>query len=548
MSLSDSASKNENHYDAVIIGIGTQGLIAANYMARQGLNVAIFDVPSYIDGGAAYDMFAENAQTGPCAHIPMPISQQVVEDLGLEELGWTLKAEETCSFAPFGTETNQYIFASSGRQATQREIAKISKTDAQNFVDLYDKLCTLARVFDEIADTHPGYNQKGWQDLWGVFETGKLLSKAGAQTQDLFASLMRKSLTEFLKEHFETPAVRGFVGFQAMIGGMTNPDRPGSATTLLQYILGLDRHRPMMGDWQPLRGGIHQFMMALTEGALTNNVTFQPGNYVEKIRTHEGQVLSLTMLDGSVITADTYISDANPITLFTDMMDQEFLPADFRLKVQNMRGSNGYVRVKMLVDSLPKFSGLSGFGDESFLSGEILIAPSMEYVRHALGEARAGGGAFRPAISMTIPTLSTPDFAPEGHHVLSILAQFFDPALDDTEENRNEVATCVARAIEDVAPDFTSSVKSIAVFMGENVDRTIGPLSRDSFQGNLPLNQIFASHFGYHALGADIPFSNLILCGYGPEASANAHTNNGGVSAANFVISQQSKAQRAGRA
>jgi phytoene dehydrogenase-like protein len=178
---------------------------------------------------------------------------------------------------------------------------------------------------------------------------------------------------------------------------------------------------------------------------------------------------------------------------------------------------------------------LSGFGDESFLSGEILISPSVEYMKTALSEARAVGGSQLPSVSMTIPSLLTPEFAPEGKHVVSILAQFFDPSLEDSEENRNNVATSVARAIEVVAPGFSNQVEEIAVFMGDKLDSVMGPLSRDSFQGNLPLNQIFATHFGYHSLGAELPFQNLLMCGYGPEASACAHTNNGGVNVATHI-------------
>jgi phytoene dehydrogenase-like protein len=494
-------------------------------------------------------MFAAHSRTGPCAHIPVPISQRVVEDLRLEELGWSLKPEQTCSFVPFGTSPNEYIFATSGRQATQREIAKISRTDAEKFVSLFDQLCTLGAVFDEISDNYPTYNQKGWQDLWSVFETGKLLAKAGPEIQDLFTRLMRQSLTQFLKETFDTDAVRGYLGFQAMLGGMSNPDRPGSAAAILQYILGLDRHRPLKGDWQPVRGNIHSFMKALTQSALQQGVEFTPGVFVEEVRALEGKILSLNLANDTIVTADHYIGDVNPIMLFSHMMAQEVLPPDFRLKIENMAGSNGFVRIKMLLNGLPQFSGLSGFGDESFLSGEILISPSMEYIKTALSEARAVGGAQLPSVSMSIPTLIAPEFAPEGKHVVSILAQFFDPSLEDTEENRNNIATSVARAIETVAPGFSNQVEEIAVFMGDKLDGIMGPLSRDSFQGNLPLNQIFATHFGYHSLGAALPFDNLFMCGYGPEASACAHTNNGGVNVAeNIRQIRDGAGAKAGRA
>lgn len=536
-----SSQNISGHFDAIVMGIGHQGLICANYMAKAGLKVAVFDAPPAVDGGTPYDLFADDARSGPCAHTPVPVSQKVAEDLNLEDCGWTLNPTNTCSFVPVSSETNAYFFATSGAQATQREIAKFSKKDAQSFVTIFDELCALGQVFDQVSDDLPKYDQKGWQDLWGVFETGKLLSKAGDEMQSLFARLMRSSLNEFLEQSFESDAVRGYVGFQATLGGMSNPERKGSAAALLQYVLGLNRHRPFKGDWQPIRGSLHNYMKALTQSALNHGVTFIPGNHIEEIRVQQSKILSIKMSGGEQFTADSYVADMNPIHLFSDMMDPEQLSPDFRLKIDNLKGGSGYVRVKMLVDQLPHFGGLSGFGDESFLAGETLICPSIAYLSTALKHARGQGKSELPAVSVVIPTIDVPELAPEGKHIISIVGQFFDPTLEDNEDNRNDVATSVASAIEDMAPDFMKSVESIAVFMGENLDKTMGPLQRDSFHGNSPLNQLFASHFGHHALGTSLPITNLSLCGYGPEASACAHTNNGGVNASKTIIEARGK-------
>jgi phytoene dehydrogenase-like protein len=117
------------------------------------------------------------------------------------------------------------------------------------------------------------------------------------------------------------------------------------------------------------------------------------------------------------------------------------------------------------------------------------------------------------------------------------VAQYFDPEMDNIPENHEAIATSVARAIEQMAPGFAETVVDYAVYIGDDLDKTIGPLSRDSFHGNAPLNQVFAGHFGHHALGVSVPMQNLTLCGYGPEASAGSHTNNGGLQAAERILS-----------
>jgi len=72
--------------------------------------------------------------------------------------------------------------------------------------------------------------------------------------------------------------------------------------------------------------------------------------------------------------------------------------------------------------------------------------------------------------------------------------------------------------------------------MGDNMTRTIGPINRESLGGGHPLTQLFGGLFGHHGLGASIPYENLILCGYGPEASASPHFNRGGETAASMVM------------
>ncbi|NBX66482.1 MAG: NAD(P)/FAD-dependent oxidoreductase [Proteobacteria bacterium] len=523
-------------FDAAVIGMGHQGLITANLLAQEGLNVAVLDIASPVPGGLSYDIFAEGYRTGPCAHAPVPVDQNLADRLGLEERGFAMKPEQTCSFAPSSVDEGKYLFATSSRAATQREIAKFSQKDADTFMAFSDEVHTLATILDQVGQTLPNYTQDGWKDLWGVFETGRLLAEGGEAAQLMFARLMNGSLEQAVSDMFESPSVRAFLTIQATMASMTVPNRKGSAASLIQYMLGLGGHRPYRGDWQPLRGSLHHYLRALTQGAIDRDVAFFPGQVVTSLTVAEDRITAINFNEGDSIEAGIVIADINPLTLFDQMIGVTKIPSDLNARLAPLRQGGGFVRMKVALTDLPKFTAMADAKPESYLSGEILVAPTPEYISAARTDAKAEGGSHRPVISMVIPSLSSNELAPQGRHVASIIAQYYEPGLPNDPDNWGAIADSVYGALETVAPGFSKLVDTAAVYMGENMTRTVGPINREALGGGHPLTQLFGGLFGHHGLGATMPYTNLMLCGYGPEASASPHFNRGGESAAVAVM------------
>lgn len=522
-------------YDAAIIGMGHQGLIAANLLAQAGLSVAVLDVNSPVPGGMAYDMFADGYRTGPCAHAPVPVDQGLADKLGLEERGFIMKPEQTSSFAPSSTQAGQYIFATSSRAATQREIAKFSQKDADTFMAFSDEVHQLSQILDQVATGLPPYTQDGWKDLWGVFETGRLLAEGGESAQLMFAQLMNSSLEKAVGGMFENDSVRGFISVQATLASMTAPNRKGSAASLIQYMLSLGGHRPYRGDWQPLRGSLHHYLRALTQAAIDRDVAFFPGTVATGFKIADDRITGIALSEGEPIDAGVVIADLNPLVLFDDMIGASRLPAELQSRLNPLRQGSGFIRMKLSLNDLPKFTS-GGDAGNALIGGEILVAPTPEYISSARADAKTEGGSHRPVISMVIPSLASNELAPPGKHVASIIAQYYEPSLPNDPDNWGAIADSVYGVLETVAPGFSKLVDTAAVYMGENLTRTIGPINREALGGGHPLTQLFGGLFGHHGLGAHVPFANMMVCGYGPEASASPHLNRGGENAAAAVI------------
>jgi phytoene dehydrogenase-like protein len=466
----------------------------------------------------------------------VPVDQTLSEKLGLEERGFTMKPEQTSSFAPASMQAGQFLFATSSRAATQREIARLSQKDAETFMAFSDEVHALSQILEQVGDGLPSYTQDGWKDLWGVFETGRLLAEGGEATQLMFARLMNSSLEQALGEMFENPSVRGFVAAQATMASMTVPNRKGSAASLIQYMLGLGGHRPYRGDWQPLRGSLHHYLRALTQTAIDRDVTFFPGQVVTALKTEDDRITGVALNDGELLEAGIVIADLNPLTLFDQMIGAGKLPAELQARLTPLRQGGGFIRMKLALNDLPRFGALDGQEGSNHLSGEILVAPTPEYISTARADAKAEGGSHRPVISMIIPSTTSNELAPPGKHVASIIAQYYEPGLPNDPDNWGAIADSVYGALETVSPGFSKLVDTAAVYMGDNMTRTIGPINREALGGGHPLTQLFGGLFGHHGLGADVPYGNLLLCGYGPEASASSHLNRGGENAAAAVM------------
>lgn len=527
---------SDNKFDAIIVGMGHQGLIAANLLAQGGLSVAVLDIASPVPGGLSYDLFAQGCRTGPCAHAPVPVDQALAERLGLEERGFMMKPEQTCSFAPASLNSGSYLFATASRAATQREIARISESDAETFMKFSDEVHQLAQILETVGASLPPYSLDGWKDLWGVFETGRLLAEGGDSAQAMFVRLMNSSLDHAVADMFKSPQVRAFITAQATMASMTVASRKGSAASLIQYMLGLGGHRPYRGDWQPLRGSLHHYLKSLTQGAIDRDVTFFPGQTATRLKIEGNRVTGVVLSDNEMIEGGTIIADLNPLTLFDQMIGNDNIPADLQMRLAPLRQGSGFVRLKVALSAMPKFTSLTGSSDAGFLSGEILMAPTPDYISEARRDAKAEGGSHRPVISMVIPSLASDELAPQGRHVASIIAQYYEPNLPNDADNWGAIAESVYGALETVAPGFSKLVDTAAVYMGDNMTRTIGPINRESLGGGHPLTQLFGGLFGHHGLGAGIPYDNLLLCGYGPEASASPHFNRGGETAASMVM------------
>lgn len=530
--------------DVLIAGAHIEGLVCATYLAKAGLRVHVVAAPQTPEGEAPNAVFHDdNFSTGICSHHPVQISRQMCGELGLEAQGWKEPGLKAPLLAP-GLDGG-YLFINSDRTTTQREIAKFSQADSDAYARLDDQLSRLGAVFDQVVNDMPPDMDMGWRDLWGVFHTAKILSKNPAEVQTLFAKLMKSSLNGYLGEAFETDLLRALVAFEAITGSMANPDREGSANILLFHLLsqagGQDN-----GDWYTVRGSLNPFVRSLVAAARAAGVTVDLDAHIQSVQLNGKAVTAVGLSDGRIVQAGVYAADLNPVHLFLKLLDENLLPSDYRIKLRQQARRHGFLRAKVALSDLPRFKALTGYGDETFLGGNILLAPSTDSLRKAFEDVMMEGWSQRPLINMVLPSVTDPSLADEGGHTASLIIQYYDPDPDWLTSARNEIIIDIEDALTETisafAPNYRDIVINTQFFQADHLHPVYGPACQTAQGGVMPMGQIFATRSMARAISSDTPFDNLYLCGHGAEAANMVMLGLNGRHAAQDILRQRQAA------
>ena len=92
------------------------------------------------------------------------------------------------------------------------------------------------------------------------------------------------------------------------------------------------------------------------------------------------------------------------------MLDPALLDADLKRRLAGYRSGSGVVRMNVALSELPRFTARPAAGDH--LTSGIIIAPSLDYMDRAYGDARRAGWSAAPIVEMLIPSTLDDSLAP----------------------------------------------------------------------------------------------------------------------------------------
>ena len=307
-------------FDAVIIGAGHNGLALGTYLAKSGLDVAIFEKRAEEGGGLCTEEltrpgFLHNVH---CNYHTLVGVSPVYRDLGLHEHGLRYVRPEVQMASVFGDDTALTVHTD--LEKTCASIARFSQKDADTFRRLIEE---TKGYLDLILTTLMFSPPLSMNDItkalvaWGVEDKAEFLS----------VHLRRLSINQFLDQHFENDKVKAHLAFHASLAGYST-DRKGLATSFPLLVGKID-------NWHVCVGGSHALAHALWEtfGQAGGRVFLQHG--VDRILVEDGKAVGLQLEDGSSVRARQLVaSSINVEQTFLKMMDRSLLPDGFAEAVE----------------------------------------------------------------------------------------------------------------------------------------------------------------------------------------------------------------------
>src|SRR5471032_2591104 len=138
MPCSQGVGANVIETDAVVIGGGHNGLVCAFYLARAGLKVCVVERRAVVGGAAVTEEFHPGFRNSTASYTVSLLNPKVIRDLRLAQHGLRIVERPFGNFLPL--PDGDFIEVGGAMEATQREIAKFSRRDAQRLPEYYARL------------------------------------------------------------------------------------------------------------------------------------------------------------------------------------------------------------------------------------------------------------------------------------------------------------------------------------------------------------------------------------------------------------------------
>ena len=510
-------------FDAVLIGAGHNGLVCAAYLAAAGLDVCVCERRDVVGGAAVTEAFHPGFRNSTASYTVSLLDPEVIRDLRLVEHGLAVVERPFSNFLPLSSRPGDYLKVGGGLPATQAEVAKFSRRDAEALPAYYAMLDRVADVLRELVHrTPPDVANPARRDLASMLEAWKTLRSfrtlALAERRDV-VDLFTKSAGEILDCRFESAPIKAAFGFDAVVGNFASPYAPGSAYVLLHHVFGEVNGR--RGQWGHAKGGMGAITQAMAKECVARGVAIRTGAAVARVVVKGGRACGVELEGGDVIEAKRVVANVNPKLLFGQLVEPSHVDADFRARMASYRCGSGTFRMNVALSALPDFACLPGRERAPHHASGIVIAPSLAYMERAYFDAKSSGWSREPIVEVLVPSVVDDSLAPPGMHVASLFCQHVHPDVAAVrpgttwDDHRDEVADLMIGTVDRVAPGFRASVIGRRALSPLDLEREFGLVGGDIFHGALGLDQLYATRPSLGAANYRMPVRGLYLCGAG---------------------------------
>jgi phytoene dehydrogenase-like protein len=498
-------------YDAIVIGGGHNGLVAAAYLARAGRRVVVLERRDEVGGAALSEQVFPGFTFSVFSYVVSLLRPEIIRDLDLPRHGLhILPLESTLTPLANGDHLAQW----NDHDQNRRELARHSLRDAEAYDDFGRLMHQLSRAVKPLLGMlPPDPASLAPRDLAGLARLGGYFRGLGPVQFHALHKLLTMSSADYLEEWFETEALKATKSASGIIGTLLGPRSPGTAYVLLHHYMGeLDG---VFRAWGFAKGGNGSVSAAIAAAARGFGAEIRTATRVAQVLIENGRAVGVALANGDELRAAAVVSNADPRRTFFELVGERHLPGEFVDGIRRFRFRGASAKVNLALGELPNFACLPGAG--AHLRGAISISPSVDYLERAYDDAKYGEFSRRPYLDIVIPSMIDPAMAPPGKHVMSIFAQYAPYGLNGgwTDARREAFGDAVVDTLAEYAPNLNGAILHRQVITPADIERVVGISEGNIFHGELSLQQMFFLRPVPEWAKYRTPIAGLWQCGSG---------------------------------
>ncbi|WP_140394691.1 phytoene desaturase family protein, partial [Streptomyces recifensis] len=286
------AHEGTRTYDAVIVGGGHNGLVAAAYLARAGRSVLLLERLGHTGGAAVSSRpFAGvDARLSRYSYLVSLLPDKIVRELGLD---FRVRGRTISSYTPVergGRATG--LLVGGGEERTRRAFAELTGDERefgawQRFYGMTGEVAR--RVFPTLTEPLPT----------------RAALRARVGDEDAWRALFEEPIGVTVEENFRDDLVRGVVLTDALIGTFADAHDPSLAQNrcFLYHVIGGGT-----GAWDVPVGGMGALTDALADAARAAGAEIVTGHEAVRVDT-DGRTAEVTYrtADGEGVAAARHV-------------------------------------------------------------------------------------------------------------------------------------------------------------------------------------------------------------------------------------------------
>ncbi len=442
----------------VIVGAGHNGLVAAGYLARAGLDVEMLERRDVVGGAAVTEEWFPDFHISTCSYICHMLQKKVIDDLELRKYGFYVYSLDPARIFPHPNGNVIRLWHDDARTAD--EIREFSPHDADAWTEWADFWTRAVRILSDYYLSPPP----------SLAELSARFRDEGEE--ELLETLLTVPFRDLIDRYFESDEVRAMVSTGSF--DMGDISAPGSA-----YISALYRYGAYRDDTENygiVQGGMGAITQSMQRSAEASGVSIRTGAEVSRILTEGERVVGVELSGGEVVHADLVVSNADPKRTFLGLLGNAGMDEDFVEDVRALKTQSASAKLLCSLKELPDFSTYLGVEHDPKELAMVVLCPSIDNPEKAWDDSRNGRIPEVPMIQVQVPSVYDDTIAPDGHHVLSMWVYFLPSHVADGSwgDSGQQFGESLIDLVSEYAPNLRDAIENWTLLTPEDIEDRIG--------------------------------------------------------------------------